>query len=461
MSEARDDGKTRLMDDVEAIDLQIGYKENRIRQLASRLKERPRSRSANSSHDFLQNTLIDDRKFREMSSHLSPLNAAQLSSKILFGMVVKERRRVATLARAASALDQKAMGAQELAASKEAALKSYMNESKHEKVALVQNHQEKILSLMSIVHQEDQLGQAGGSSRPMSAPDSVVLTIANEKIDALESQIEVLKDENERREVMETREKELVDELKTMTMEYGELMRESKKLKYTLVKLRDLIKTSGEMSNDEPLFAEQRTAFQQEILSLIQDVINQSSVDAPKDSEISLPENKSRRGLPSYAVDSEDEYDGQEGVPEWAGHIMEDLAIIAAGDIPPSLEQSQRPPLSNTLLDQNSVDSRYSRSSNRSRRPNVNITPTRSIRNPSPGRSRRSNSSAKKRSDDPPRMISLDKFLGQSRDASPKNDRSSFVQEYTQKNVFERLQKKVTNSYSFSLRDNMSQGDDN
>lgn len=98
-----------------------------------------------------------------MSSHLSPLNAAQLSSKVLFGMVVKERRRVATLARAASALDQKAMDAQKLASSKEAALKSYMDESKHEKVALVQNHQDKILSLMSIVHEEDQLGQAGGN----------------------------------------------------------------------------------------------------------------------------------------------------------------------------------------------------------------------------------------------------------------------------------------------------------
>lgn len=462
MLEAKDDGKTHLMDEVEALDFQIQYKESRIRQLASRLKERPRSRSTSSSRDFLQNTLIDDRNFRKMSSHLSPLNAAQLSSKVLFGMVVKERRRVATLARAASALDQKAMDAQKLASSKEAALKSYMDESKHEKVALVQNHQDKILSLMSIVHEEDQLGQAGGVSRPTSAPDSVVLTIANEKIDALESQIEMLKDEKERREDMETREKEVVDELNSMTMEYGELMKESKKLKYTLVKLRDLIKTSGEMSNEEPLLAEQRTAFQQEILSLVEDVINQSSVDAPKDSEIPSPQNKSRRDS-LFAIDSEDEYDGQEGVPEWAGHIMEDLAIIAAGDIPPSLEQNKRPPLSNNLLDQNSVDSRYTRNSNRNRRPNVNVTPTRSIRNVSPGRSRRSNSTPKKRSDEPPRMVSLDKFLGtkQSRDASPKSERSSFVEEYTQKNVFERLQKKVTNSYSFSLRESMSQGDDN
>lgn len=454
LMESKEDGKAHLMDEVEALDLQIQYKENRIRQLASRLKEVPRPRSA--SRDFLQNTLFDDRKFREMSAHLSPLNAAQLAFKVLFGMVVKERRRVATLARAASALDQKAINAEELATSKEVALRSFMDESKNEKVALVQNHQEKILSLMSMVHQEDQLGQHS-SGRPISAPDPVVLTIANEKIDALESQIEVLLDERDRRHDLETREKELVNELNTMTTEYGELMQESKRLKYTLMKLRDLIKTSGEVNDDEHLLAEQRTAFQQELLSVIQDVINQSSVDAPIDTQT---QKKSSRGSP-LASDSDDEYSGTEGVPEWAGHIMDDLAIIAAGNIPPSLEGKQRPPLSNGSFEQNSTEFRYNHNSNRSRRSNPHITPPRSIRKISPARSRRSNSSTKKRSDESPRVSSLDRFLGQQgRDPSPKSDRSSFVEEYTQKNVFERLQKKVTNSYSFSLREGASQGED-
>eukprot|EP00957_Ditylum_brightwellii_P056931 4315617-Ditylum_brightwellii.AAC.1 len=99
---------SNLADEVEALEFQIMYKESRIRQLTQRLGQSAVS-SGRNNHSFLQDTLVDNRKVKLITSELTSLSASQLTSKVLFEMVVKERRRVTTLVRAASALDQKAV----------------------------------------------------------------------------------------------------------------------------------------------------------------------------------------------------------------------------------------------------------------------------------------------------------------------------------------------------------------
>ena len=81
-----------LSDELEALDFQIQYKESRIRQLARRLSSRPKSVAGGKDQGhFLQDTMVDDRRFKEITSDFSSLASAQLTAKVLFGMVVRER----------------------------------------------------------------------------------------------------------------------------------------------------------------------------------------------------------------------------------------------------------------------------------------------------------------------------------------------------------------------------------
>lgn len=71
-------------------------------------------------------------------------------------MVVRERRRVANLARTACNLDIKCIDKEKLLQSKDAAFRSHVEEEKAEVARLAKQHQEDILSLMSLVKDKDQ-----------------------------------------------------------------------------------------------------------------------------------------------------------------------------------------------------------------------------------------------------------------------------------------------------------------
>ena len=153
----------------------------------------------------------------------SPAENARWASKILFGMVVRERRRVATLARTASTLDEKAVDAEKKAASVDAALRSFMEEQRTERAALIQAHQEQILSLMEIVKDDERDRESSFSHLEVSnqnshdassdiskasgsAQSSRVMILANERIEALERQLEELVEERETKEMYKQRE---------------------------------------------------------------------------------------------------------------------------------------------------------------------------------------------------------------------------------------------------------------
>jgi DNA repair exonuclease SbcCD ATPase subunit len=493
-----------ITDEIEALDFQIKYKESRIRQLASKLANKSSNDNISTSKGFSHDTLVGDRAFQSITSDLPPLAASQLASKVLFGIVVRERRRVATLARAASTLDQKALQAEKLAADREAALKSLIDETKNERVAMAQNQQEKILSLMEIVQGEGQEEETEVSAElRTSLSESVVLRLANERIETVEAQLSDLKQEKESRETYQAREAETVNELKQLTQDYSHLLETSKALRTSLLKIRDRI-TATSKSHDPAILTT--------IINIIAKTLKSISQAAKIDKE-----NADRRNISSHYEDSDSEdYDGNE-VPEWAGHIMKDLAIIAAGEVPASLRTpreggKQRLPRTpggsvfdrlsspenfttshyERLSDNASVGSNTARSRSTSRsRHNTpsrdersSYTPLRyrSSRSPSPMRQRSPHHSETRLTDrvsailkdGPPRVLSspnypIDDDEQSFRSTGSRSVRSSgsrsarsgrrhlaaeskFVKAYTKKDVFERLQKKHTNSYILNVK---------
>jgi len=514
-----------LNDELEALDFQIQYKESRIRQLASRLSARPKSAGSSDTTHFLQDTMIDDRKFKEITSEFSAIAAAQMASKVLFGMVVRERRRVAKLARTASSLDQKVLDAEKIASSKEAALRSHMEESKNERVSMAQSHQEKILSLMSLLHQDQEEQHRFDGKVSAERHDSVILSLANERIDTLEKQLEEMQMEKQTRETYQERETETVQELTKLTEEYGEMLSQSKYLHQSLAKIREKVCAL------EPDLGFPDSKDRQDILKIIDAATKRSGISAQgkgksnKNSPISTNRHI-KKPIRSTFYETESE---EEDEPEWAGHIMDDLAIIAAGDVPPSLRKTanQRPPIRSTgnIYDRlsnldsytssqksihdrktdetSSVGSAYSsrngtvrkdraslmriqpsaktngnannrspvavrshsrsRSSTPSRKPRVYNTPTPFRHTPNaPGGSVKSSSSRSRLTDriaeilkenggssGPPRELNIP-----SRDDSTVagNEEKRFIQAYTKKDVFERLQKKMTNSYALAQK---------
>lgn len=534
MNDSRNSIDQFINDELEALDFQIQYKESRIRQLARRLSSKPGSIVGNNeSSCFPQDILIDDQKFKEMTRDMSAISSAQLASKVLFGMVVKERRRVAKLARTASSLDRKVLDAENHALAKESALRSHMEESKNERVATAQNHQEKILSLMSLLHQDEMGQEQVGDARSPDKRESVILALANERIDSLEKQLEELKSENQSLQKYQERESETVAELTHLTNDYRQMLEKSKELRLSLHNVREKV-TSPESDLGWPESKDRLG-----IVNLIDKVLSQgksSRVNQQNDEKkpSSLINKKRAKPASAYYNESEDE-DEEEAtdspVPEWAGHIMEDLAIIAAGEVPPSLRKtkSHRPPiqkndnvfdrLSNpdnftgttqkSHLDRSgddgSVGSIYSNRStsrkdassfvrkdaaslimranaNNQKTTNLKSIPFRSrsrsntpvriskgttptpFRHSSPGSipGNIKSSALKSRFTDritevlkeggrnsPPKFLSIPKE--DSNDVIGSRERG-FMNAYTQKDVFERLQKKVTNSYALSQK---------
>ena len=71
-------------------------------------------------------------------------------------MVVRERRRVANLARTACNLDIKSIEMEKMLQSKDDAFRSHVEEEKAERAKLARQYQEDIWSLMSLVKQSDE-----------------------------------------------------------------------------------------------------------------------------------------------------------------------------------------------------------------------------------------------------------------------------------------------------------------
>jgi hypothetical protein len=309
-----------------------------------------------------------------------------------------------------------------------------------------------------------------------------------------------LEKEKESRESYQAREAETVTELTNLTNDYSCLLDTSKNLRTSLLKIRSKITGTSEKHNPA-------------ILSTITNIVLKALKSSSDITKAEREKSNKFRISPRYE-ESDSEADDENDVPEWAGHIMKDLAIIAAGDVPASLRtpregSKQRVPRTpggsvfdrlsspdffttshyERLSDSGSVTSRSNsrrRSSSTGR--SIHRSPSRDGRS-STAPHRRSPSPLRQRSprhsetlltprvsailkDGPPRVLTLprdpidddDQSLQSFRSTGSRSQRSArsgrrqsaaeskFVTAYTKKDVFERLQKKHTNSYTLNVK---------
>lgn len=351
---------------IQSLSVQIRFKEERIRQFASRLSKRKQEAKDDAAAE--SDCYLFDGEFSKVCSGenclpMYPANQTMFSltcasligftgeqlikaaAKVLFGMVVRERRRVAALARTASSLDERAQAAEKVASVNEQALRSYMDEQRRELAALTNAQQAQILSLTDFVK--------GKTTRKTKNPDAAdddddacvedsfgpkLLVLANERIALLERQIEDLSTENETSDFYRRKTETLQSELTEIAQEKSDLEEEISGLRSMMRQIRDII---GAKTGD--------TDTTEAILDMISDALHPRLTSTASKSRRNSPLNGSgRRGriisprLKKHVelMHTSDSEDGDEA-PEWAADIMADLALISQGTKPPWIQDSE------------------------------------------------------------------------------------------------------------------------
>ena len=336
-------------EELEAVDVQLQYKEARIRQLAQRLGKQ----SADRSQQEQLNDILGEKDYISLFRNSTPLAAAQQTCRVLFGMVVKERRRVAMLARTASSLDEKATLAEKVAKEKDDAFRSYVEEERHERAALAQEQQEQILSLMEMVKYDDKQAKdlsTFAEGMPLShstTSASSVFILATERNEALERQLLELRDCKKNADMYKAKERDCSRVLASKNEECEKLHRQTNSMRSTLRQIREaiihhIVDTGIESSNGSSFAA--GPELNREVLTLISNALRSRQDDNLKNlqgdsfssaDEYVFPLLKQNDTL-MHNSDSEEDDD----VPDWAGDIIADLAVIADGEIPASLLNS-------------------------------------------------------------------------------------------------------------------------
>ena len=258
--------------------------------------------------------------------------------KVLFGMIVKERRRVATLVRTASKLDEKLIQLDQERGSMEAALQAQLAEQKHTQSTMANEQHNLILSLISLV--KDDSNETDITSIDSSS-SQLVVTFAQQRIQALEDEVQALRDECVSLKSIHDRYHEMVSSFHDEKKETEILRNEVAHLYDVLRQVRDKIPSSPESKSrttsrsNSPLLgldiittsknfkSKENHSNKQDVRNLIQNTLKRPLTAG------------SREGL--YFSDSEDDTESVEEIPEWADDIMADLQVIAAGGVPESL----------------------------------------------------------------------------------------------------------------------------
>ena len=265
-------------------------------------------------------------------------------------MVVRERRRVAALAKTASALDERLHDAERTMESSEVMLRSYIDEHRQEIVAMTQTHQDHIISLMEMVRAE-----AGGSSGPSEEEfQKKLLVLANERLGLLEDELTELRSEKTEMEEFASRMEELKVLLQEKTDECENLEDTRNVLRTVLRQLRDEASKYQRVSSDE------RADLGAAVVRVVDEYLHPSSpmrlspnrrnttdsspFRSPYRSRRSPQVNKQielRQSSDSDSAADDDKGEEIDGAPDWSNSIMADLALIAEGKVPESLNSPE------------------------------------------------------------------------------------------------------------------------
>jgi hypothetical protein len=280
--------------------------------------------------------------------------ATKSAAMVLFGMIVRERRRVASLARTASSLDEKVQEAEAAAAAKDSAFRAYVDEQRHEVAVLTQNQQEQILSLMDMVRDET-AGPSlspklncgplvGASLTPVEGhANPKLLVLANERISVLERQLRDLRLGYDAVAQHKECEEEARELLKAKTKECENLEQEIICLQEALRGIRE---ATSRHEGDSQTAHELGRMFESsgEVLHIVANALHPEENSPLGKAKRHRLHEKSRHITPRRLAQGElTNSSDSEGVPDWAEDIMSDLAIIAEGKMPSSLRDIATP----------------------------------------------------------------------------------------------------------------------
>jgi len=334
---------------LQTLEVQLQFQNDKIRKLAKRLGTTGLS-SSETAHDDPAlskkgDSFLFDEEFSGLCSGSTPEHSRSTASKVLFGMIVRERRRVAALAKTASSLDERLHAAEKNVEASEAALRSYIDEHHQEVVELTQAHQDHILSLMDMVKVE-----ADGASGPSEEKfQKKLLVLANERVALLEDELTELRAEKSDMEEFTAKLEEMKGLLESKTEECENLEEARNVLRTVLRQLRDeAAKYRGAQSDGGDDLGTSVVRMVDEYLhpasplrlSPDRNTPGRSTSRTSRGSTIRSPRLKKHIELMhSSDSDSGPEDDEEEaGVPAWSNNIMADLALIAEGKVPKSLQ---------------------------------------------------------------------------------------------------------------------------
>jgi hypothetical protein len=112
----------------------------------------------------------------------NPEVAQSIGARVLFGMVVRERRRVAALARTASLLDERVQAAEKDLVVSEAALRSYVEEHRQDVADLEQRQHDQIICLVDMVKENSTKASGTADGGATATFQKKLLVLANERV---------------------------------------------------------------------------------------------------------------------------------------------------------------------------------------------------------------------------------------------------------------------------------------
>lgn len=257
-------------------------------------------------------------------------------------MVVRERRRIAALARTASSLDEKVQEAERAVTEKESAFRAYVDEQRLEAADMAQQQQQHILSLMNMVNElpsDNELSSPVRSAKARHAEkaNSKLLLLANERIAVLESQLNETMLGRDAIQKHRDRENETRMQLEEKTRECEDLEQELSDLRSAMRHIRERVTVYNHRS------VEDEDDDQRQLSKSVMDIVVKSLHPQLSSEDASSKRRRRSTALmdtPGFAMirqtDLEQISDGDE-VPDWADDIMKDLETIAKGEMPSSL----------------------------------------------------------------------------------------------------------------------------
>lgn len=348
-------------DTLQNLQVQIQFVNDKIRKTGKRLRQSKAESVEQAEKNEGEGGFLFDKDFRALCQGTAAEASKSAAAKVLFGMVVRERRRVAALAKTASSLDERLQQAERAAEVSDSALRSHMEDHREEVGEINRKHMEHILSLMNMVN-NDKPENSESDTLPFDEDNmstehvlqKKLLVLSNERVAMLENQLSELQMESRVKEEYRSQLEDVKVTLSTKTEECAYLVQTRNDLRSVLRQIREEASKIGDNGTEV-------AGLRESIVEMVDRGLHSQSTSLTKNGRLSASGRSSTGGSGDASdranvirgvsprlekhievMHSSDSDGGStdEDEPEWAESIMNDLALIAEGKVPPSLEES-------------------------------------------------------------------------------------------------------------------------